>query len=154
MRRTELLFLAAAVLTAGWGVTVPSAPFSISPALAQQEFSAAIPPEAQQEPPARVGRVSVVSGTLAFFGPGDAEWSAAQINLPVAEGGWFATDPRSEAQLRIGPDAITLAPDSEINFANLREGFMQIAITRGRLYTHLRQRPQQSAANEIDLARG
>ena len=96
----------------------------------------------------------MVSGTLAFFGPGDADWSTAQVNLPVAEGGWFATDPRSQAQLRIGPDAIDLAPDSEINVANLREGFMQIAIARGRLYAHLRQRPQQSATNEIDLPRG
>src|SRR3954452_22716549 len=147
MRRTELLFLAAAVLTTGSGVTVLSASFSISPALAQQEFSAAIPQAAQQEPPARVGRGSVVSGTLAVFGPGDADWSTAQVNLPLAEGGWFATDPRSQAQLRIGPDAIDLAPDSEINVANLREGFMQIAIARGRLYSHLRQRPQQSATN-------
>src|SRR4051794_28939289 len=136
MRRTGLLFLAAAVLTIGSGRIVPSTPFFISPALAQQEFSAPIPQAARQEPPARVGRVSVVAGTLAFFGPGDADWSTAQTNLPVAEGGWFATDPRSEAQLRIGSDAIALAPDSEINFASLREGFMQIAITRGRLYTH------------------
>ena len=153
MRRTGLLFLAAAVLTTGSGMIVPSAPFAVSPALAQQEFSAPIP-AAQQEPPARVGRVSVVSGTLAFFGPGDADWSAAQTNLPVAEGGWFATDPRSQAQLRIGPDAIDLAPDSEINFPNLRAGFLQIAIARGRLYTHLRQRSHQPVTNEIDLPRG
>jgi hypothetical protein len=31
----------------------------------------AVPALAQVEPPARVGRVSLVSGTLAFFGPGD-----------------------------------------------------------------------------------
>src|SRR5690242_3973519 len=110
MRRPGPLFLAAAVLTAGAGLFAPTAPFSASPALATQEFSAPIP-AARQEPPARVGRVSVVAGTLAFFGPGDADWSAAEINLPVAEGGWFATDPRSQAQLRIGPDAIGLAPD-------------------------------------------
>src|ERR1700739_1451740 len=49
----------------------------------------ALPAFAQQEPPARVGRVSVVEGALAFYGPGDNEWSAARVNFPVAEDGWF-----------------------------------------------------------------
>src|SRR5689334_13133281 len=154
MRHTGMMVFATAILAAGSGMAVASTSFSAPAASAQQEFAAPIPAAARQGPPARVGRVSVVSGTLAFFGPEDADWSAAPVNLPVAEGGWFATDPRSQAQLRIAPDAIDLAPDSEISFAYLREDFMQIAIARGRLYTHLRQRPHQSATNEIDLARG
>jgi hypothetical protein len=40
---------------------------------------AAVPALAQQQPPARVGRVSFVSGNLAFHMPGDAQWSAAAI---------------------------------------------------------------------------
>src|SRR5438128_2133541 len=40
---------------------------------------AAVPAFAQSPPPARVGRVSLVSGTLAFYGPGDTEWSAAKV---------------------------------------------------------------------------
>ena len=38
-------------------------------------FLACAPAFAQEEPPARVGRVSLVSGTIAFYGPGDTEWS-------------------------------------------------------------------------------
>jgi hypothetical protein len=31
---------------------------------------------AQQELPARVGRISIVEGAVAFYGPGDNDWSA------------------------------------------------------------------------------
>jgi hypothetical protein len=117
-------------------------------------LAVAIPALAQEGPPARVGRVSLVAGELAFFGPGDADWSVAQVNLPVAEDGWFATDPRSRAQLRIGPDAVDLAPNTQIDFANLRQGFMQVAVTQGRLYVRLRRGTPEPGTNELDLARG
>src|SRR5436190_21909748 len=116
------------------------------PALAQ---------EPKQEPPGRVGRVGVIDGTLAFYGPGDSEWSAAKVNLPVAAGGWFATDPKSRAQLRIGPDTINLAPDTQLNIAELRDGVMQLALAQGRLGIRL-HRPawRKDATAGIDVARG
>src|SRR5205807_9354664 len=94
---------------------------------------AAVPAFAQSPPPARVGRVGLVSGTLACYGPGDTEWSAAEVNLPVAAGGWFATDPQSRAELRIGPNSLNLASDTQLNFADLRDKVMQIALTQGRV---------------------
>ena len=48
---------------------------------------AAIPALAQS-PPERVGRVSSVEGTLAFYQEGDPDWSRADRNLPVASGQW------------------------------------------------------------------
>jgi hypothetical protein len=44
---------------------------------------ACTPAFAEEQPPARVGRVSFISGTLAFYGPGDSDWSAAKVNYPV-----------------------------------------------------------------------
>ena len=64
-------------------------------------FLSCVPAFAQEEPPARVGRVSLVSGTLAFYGPSDTDWSAAKVNLPVAAGAWLATDPQSRAEVRV-----------------------------------------------------
>jgi hypothetical protein len=106
-------------------------------------------------PPARVGRVGVVSGTLAYYGPGDSNWSAAKVNLPVAVGGWFATDPKSRAQLRIGPDSVSLDRDTQLDFADLREKVMQIALTQGRVHLHVRRREWRKDEDvEVDLARG
>ena len=69
-------------------------------------FLACAPAFAEEQPPARVGRVSAISGTLASYGPGETEWSAAKVNYPVATGGWFATDPQSRAEIRIGAETI------------------------------------------------
>ena len=50
--------------------------------------------------------MSFVSGALAYYGQGDTDWSVANTNFPVATGGWFATDPQSRAEIRIGADTI------------------------------------------------
>src|SRR6516165_2933329 len=113
----------------------------------------AVPALAQVEPPARVGRVSLVSGALAFYGPGDSDWSAAKVNLPVAAGAWLATDPQSRAELRIGPDSLDLANDTQLSFAELRDRVMQIALSQGRVDLHLR-RLQHDETAEIDVPVG
>jgi hypothetical protein len=113
----------------------------------------AIPALAQVEPPARVGWVSLVSGTLGFYGPGDTDWSAAKVNLPVAAGAWLATDPQSRAEVRVGADSIDLSNDAQLNLAELRDQVMQIALTQGRVNLHLRHLNKDETA-EIDVARG
>ena len=92
----------------------------------------ALPAFAQQEPPARVGRVSIGEGALAFYGPGDNEWSAAKVNFPVAEDGWFATDPNSRTEFRVGADSIFLANNTEAGFTRLRDKDLQLALQRAR----------------------
>ena len=77
------------------------------------------PAIAQEAPPARVGRVSFISGTLAFYQSADTDWSAAQVGFPAATGVWFATDPQSRAELRVGPDTIDIAEDSQLDIADL-----------------------------------
>src|SRR5580693_2759031 len=113
----------------------------------------ALPAFAQQEPPARVGRVSIVEGALAFYGPGDNEWSAAKVNFPVAEDGWFATDPNSRTEFRVGADSIFLANNTEAGFTRLRDKDLQLALQQGRVALHRRQ-PNRESSTEVDIARG
>src|SRR5438477_6768282 len=63
---------------------------------------AAAPALAQQEPPARVGRVAVVAGELGFHGAGETAWSKASLNYPAAAGESFCTDQQSRADLPNG----------------------------------------------------
>src|SRR6516162_3054599 len=63
----------------------------------------AAPSLAQQVPPARVGRVSFVSGNLAFHTAGQTEWSAAGVNYPVATGASLWTDDEARAEIAIAP---------------------------------------------------
>src|SRR5688572_33421676 len=64
------------------------------------------PALAQEEPPARVGRISFLSGQIGFHAAGETQWSAAAVNYPVATGGAFWTDPNSRAEIRIGSQTI------------------------------------------------
>jgi hypothetical protein len=114
---------------------------------------AAAPAFAEQQPSARVGRVSYISGTLAFYGPGDADWSAAKVNFPVGAGGWFATDPQSRAELGIGAETIDMAGDTQLGITDLHDGVMQIGLTQGRLDLNLRRLGGDETA-EIDIPRG
>ena len=80
---------------------------------------AAAPALAQQEPPARVGRVAVVAGELGFHGPGETSWSKASLNYPAAAGESFWTDPKSRAELRIGSRSIAMNGNTELAIAKL-----------------------------------
>src|SRR5438270_11605771 len=81
----------------------------------------AVPALAQEEPPARVGRVSLVAGHLGFHTKGETAWSAAAVNYPVATDGSFWTDPQSRAEIRIGAQTIDLANNTQLDITKLNE---------------------------------
>jgi hypothetical protein len=114
---------------------------------------ACTPAFAEEQPPARVGRVSFISGTLAFYGPGDSDWSAAKVNYPIAAGEWFATDPQSRAEIRIGAQTIDIAGDTQLDIADLGNRVIKAGVTQGRIDVNMRQfGPDESV--EIDIPRG
>src|SRR5579872_2349330 len=127
---------------------LPIALIAAVPAFAQNA-----PPASENAPPARVGRVAFVSGNVAVYQLGQSDWSKAVVNLPAASGDWFATDKESRAELRIGPDSIDLANDTELNIADLRETVMQIAMAHGRIDMHVRQLAK-GESDEIDIPVG
>src|SRR5262252_3247065 len=114
---------------------------------------AAGPAVAQQDPPARVGRVAVVNGELGFHRPGEAAWSKASLNYPVAAGGSFWTDPKSRAELRIGSRSIAMNGNTEIDVAKLDQQVMQLALKQGRINMHVRTL-LESESIEVVLPRG
>jgi hypothetical protein len=116
-------------------------------------FLAALPAFAQEEPPARVGRVSFVSGELGFHLAGETAWSAAKANYPVATGGSFWTDPKSRAELRIGSRSIAMSGNTELDVAKLNEQVMQLALPQGRINLRVRTLLEGESI-EVDLPRG
>jgi hypothetical protein len=116
-------------------------------------LAAAMPALAQQEPPARVGRVAVVAGELGFHGPGETNWSKASPNYPVASGESFWTDPKSRAELRIGSRSIAMNGNTELAMAKLDQQVMQLALKQGRINLHVRTL-LESESVEVDLPKG
>src|SRR6516165_1473675 len=110
----------------------------------------AAPALAQQAPPARVGRVSFVSGNLAFHTAGQTEWSAAAVNYPVATGASLWTDAEARAEIRIAPDTIDIASGTELDVVELDERVTRFSVPQGRIILHLRGLDQgQSRENDI-----
>src|SRR5579862_5336701 len=97
---------------------------------------AAMPAFAAETPPARVGRVSYVNGNVAFHTAGETQWSAAAVNYPVAAGSSFWTDPKSRAEIRIGPQTIDLANNTQIDIAQLDRQVIRITAPQGRIDLH------------------
>src|SRR5204862_229108 len=112
-----------------------------------------LPAFAQEAPPARVGRVSFVSGQLGVHLAGETAWSAAKVNYPVATGGSFWTDPKSRAELRIGSRTISFAGDTVLDVTKLDQQVMQLAVSQGRINLRVRTLLEGESI-EIDLPRG
>jgi hypothetical protein len=113
----------------------------------------ATPTLAQQAPPARVGRVSFVSGNLAFHTAGQTEWSAAAVNYPAATGASLWTDAETRAEIQIAPDTIDIASGTELDVVELDERVTRFSVPQGRIILHLRGLDQGQSA-EIDIPRG
>ena len=114
---------------------------------------AGAPALAQQQPPVRVGRVSFVSGNLAFHTAGETEWSAATVNYPVATGASLWTDAEARAEIRIGPDTIEMASSTALDVAVLDDRATQLNVPQGRIYIHLR-RLDEGQSVEVDIPGG
>jgi hypothetical protein len=126
---------------------------SVANALLIVALIAATPALAQQEPPARVGRVALVAGQLGFHEKGETTWSKASVNYPVAAGGAFWTDPKSRAEFRIGSRSIAISGNTELNIAKLDQQVMQLAVPQGRIDLRVRQLLEGESI-EVDLPRG
>src|SRR5439155_20848638 len=113
----------------------------------------AVPALAQQQPAARVGRVSFVSGNLALHMPGDTQWSAAAVNYPIATGASLWADAEARAEIRIAANTIAMTSNTELDVGALDERVTQLNVPQGRIYLHLR-RLDAGQNVEIDIPRG
>ena len=97
----------------------------------------ALPALAAEAPPARVGRLSFVSGNVSVRA--SEEWLDAVLNFPVAAGGSVRTGAHAHAEIEIGAETIELAPESEIEITKLDDKAMRVAVARGRIGFALRR---------------
>jgi hypothetical protein len=92
----------------------------------------------QADPPARVGRIAGMTGTVSFHSEGDTDWSAATVNYPVSSGNAFWTEPSAVAQLEISDSRIVLGGGTEFDVTTLDPSGLQGVVPQGETYIHLR----------------
>ena len=110
-------------------------------------------PAPAAEPSARAPRIALVSGNVAVYQLGQADWSRAAADRLLASGDWLATDASGRAEIRLGGDALDVASSTQLNFVDLHQHSLQVAMSHGRVAIRLRQ-PGQGQNDEIDLPGG
>ncbi len=97
-------------------------------------------PDQQQggDPPARVGRLAQLSGTVSFHPQDDQQWSPATLNYPVTQGDAFWTEPNARAVIEVSASRIAMAPGTELDVGTLTDSAFQATVPQGELYLNVR----------------
>jgi hypothetical protein len=105
------------------------------------------------DPPARVGRLSYLQGTVDFRADYDADSMPAQPNWPLTAHNVIATGSDGRAELRVGSTVLRLDADSELEIAALDDAMFRLRLLQGSLNGRLRN-PQKLDGFELDTAQG
>ncbi|MCU0952849.1 MAG: hypothetical protein MUC68_17890 [Burkholderiaceae bacterium] len=102
----------------------------------------------REAPPARVGKVGLLSGQVTMTDLSSGEQQPASLNWPITSGQRLTTGPLARAEVRIGSLALRLDGDSDVDFARVDDEIVQIVVQRGSVALRARSR---EILPEIDL---
>jgi hypothetical protein len=85
----------------------------------------------QGDPPARVARISYLSGKVSLQPAGVSQWSEASLNYPMTNNDRLYTDQGARAELDVGSSAVRLSEATDLTVASLNDQFMQLGLAQG-----------------------
>ncbi|MEO6024796.1 MAG: DUF6600 domain-containing protein [Burkholderiales bacterium] len=91
---------------------------------------------ASADPPARVGRLSLVEGAVSFSVGGEGgndNWSASKLNWPITEGNRLYADSGSRAEVNIGASSLRLTEKTAVEFVRFDDQRIEADLTQGSL---------------------
>ena len=91
------------------------------------------------DPPARVGRLSFISGSVSFSPAGEQEWVEARVNRPLIAGDRLWVDSGSRAELQVGTSALRMGPNTSVTLLNLDDRVVQVQLAQGALNIRVRR---------------
>ena len=100
------------------------------------------------DPPARVGRLSLVEGDVTFHDTATREAAPATLNWPVTSGAALSTAPDARAEVRIGSTAIRLDGATALEFVQLDDQSIRLRVEYGAVAVRVRSR---EVADELVL---
>ena len=100
------------------------------------------------DPPARVGRLSLIEGDVTFHDTATREAAPATLNWPVTSGAALSTAPDARAEVRIGSTAIRLDGATALEFVQLDDQSIRLRVEYGAVAVRVRSR---EVADELVL---
>jgi len=97
-----------------------------------------VAPEPVNDPPARVGRLALISGSLSFLAAGDSAWAPADLNRPVTTGDALWSDNMARAEVELGSAELRLGSTTQVSVERLDDAAIQVSVPQGSAILHLR----------------
>lgn len=102
----------------------------------------ALPAAAQNDPPARVGRLAFIENEVNFRVDRSDQGGPATLNWPVSSGAVLETGRRGRAEVWVGSTAYRLADDSQLEFAAVDDARVDVRLNEGSLAVSVLDRDQ------------
>ena len=113
-----------------------SSPSDAGPAGAEAADAEGTPAD---DPPARVARLSHLSGSVSVRPASAEEWSPAALNEPLTSGDRLWTDRGARAELEVGTGALRVGPETSLDLLRVEDDAIQVRVPRGSITVSLRE---------------
>jgi hypothetical protein len=104
---------------------------------------------ASADPPARVMRLSNLSGAVSFAAGGSDEWVFAPINRPVVYGDRLWADADGRAEIQMGNGTAWIGPQTSVRVLNVDDDVVQLEVSQGTMVLRVRRLDSNDSV-EID----
>ncbi len=105
------------------------------------------------DPPARVGRLNYMTGSVSFRPAGSDEWAPAVPNRPLTTGDRLWADNDSRAEVHVGSAAVRINSQTELDFTSVDDNTLQMRLAQGSMTIRVRNL-DNGQVYEIDTPNG
>ena len=106
-----------------------------------------------EDPPALVGRLAYLEGTVSFHAADQTDWAYAAVNYPVTTGESFWSQPDGRSEIEIGSSVVRMDNATELDVLHLDAATIQLQLDQGALnYRLVQLAPNQTI--EIETPHG
>lgn len=90
------------------------------------------------DPPARVGRIAKMDGTVSFHTADEDQWGPARLNYPLTSGNALWTEPDARAELHVGSgNRLVMDSRTELNVITLDDTRFEAGLPQGTAYLNV-----------------
>ena len=89
------------------------------------------------DPPARVGWLSNLSGSVSFHSASQNEWANATQNYPFATGDAVWTQPNAQASVIVGSSRFALAGGTELTAQEIDQSTITLTLSQGEVFLNI-----------------
>jgi hypothetical protein len=90
-------------------------------------------PAPSGDPPARVGRLAYLQGTVSFHDRDQSDWAPATINRPLTSGDAVWTEPNARSELSIAGARVRMDSSTQLDMLALDDSRTRMQLDQGRL---------------------